>query len=88
MRHSIGSSISGSRTTRLALDFRQLNLQLVVKESALGTVLRARSSDIGASSVDAVSSTLDYNLGVYDNRPRQRRQYLQLFIAQQRYRIA
>lgn len=54
----------------LALDFRQLNLQLVVKESALGTVLRARSSDIGASSVDAVSSTLDYNLGVYDNRAR------------------
>ena len=30
----------------LALDVRQLNLQLVVKESALGTVLRARSSDI------------------------------------------
>ena len=70
MRYSIGSSISGSRTTPLALDFRQLNLQLVVKESALGTVLRARSSDIGASSVDAVSSTLDYNLGVYDNRAR------------------
>lgn len=52
----------------LALDFRQLNLQLVVKESALGTVFRERSSDIGASSVDAISSTLTYNLGVYDNR--------------------
>ncbi|CAI0953986.1 Uncharacterised protein [Serratia quinivorans] len=54
----------------LALDFRQLNLQLVVKEAAMGTLLRARSSDIGVSSVDAVSSTLDYNLGVYDNRTR------------------
>ncbi len=52
----------------LALDFRQLNLQLVVKESAMGTVFRERSSDIGASSVDAISSTLTYNLGVYDNR--------------------
>lgn len=54
----------------LALDFRQLNLQLVVKASAMGTLLRARSSDIGASSVNAVSSTLDYNLGIYDNRTR------------------
>jgi hypothetical protein len=54
----------------LALDFRQLNLQLVVKEAAMGTLLRTRSSDIGVSSVDAVSSTLDYNLGVYDNRTR------------------
>ncbi len=52
----------------LALNFRQLNLQLVVKESAMGTVFRERSSDIGASSVDALSSTLTYNLGVYDNR--------------------
>ncbi|WP_431225814.1 CS1-pili formation C-terminal domain-containing protein [Serratia sp. L9] len=52
----------------LALNFRQLNLQLVVKESAMGTVLRERSSDIGASSVDALSSTLTYNLGIYDNR--------------------
>lgn len=52
----------------LALDFRQLNLQLVVKASAMEAVLRARSSDIGASSVNSVSSTLDYNLGVYDNR--------------------
>ncbi|NWA19892.1 CS1-pili formation C-terminal domain-containing protein [Serratia liquefaciens] len=54
----------------LALDFRQLNLQLVVKASAMGTLLRARSSDIGTSSVNAVSSTLDYNLGIYDNRTR------------------
>lgn len=54
----------------LALDFRQLNLQLVVKESAMGTLLRARASDIGVSSVDAISSTLDYNFGVYDNRTR------------------
>ncbi len=52
----------------LALDFRQLNLQLVVKQSALGTVLRERASDIGASSVDEISSTLAYNLGIYDNR--------------------
>ncbi|MHA7848591.1 CS1-pili formation C-terminal domain-containing protein [Serratia sp. D1N4] len=52
----------------LMLDFRQLNLQLIVRESAIGTALRARSSDIGASSVDKISSTLDYNLGVYDNR--------------------
>lgn len=52
----------------LTLDFRQLNLQLVVKESAMSTVLRERSSDIGASSVDSLSSTLTYNLGIYDNR--------------------
>ncbi|WBF47766.1 fimbrial biogenesis outer membrane usher protein [Serratia rubidaea] len=52
----------------LVLNFRQLNLQLVVTESAMGTIMRARSSDIGASSVDAVSSTLGYNLGVYDYR--------------------
>jgi Mat/Ecp fimbriae outer membrane usher protein len=52
----------------LALNFRQLNLQLVVKESAIGTVLRARSNDIGASSVDTLSSTLNYDLGIYDYR--------------------
>lgn len=52
----------------LTLDFRQLNLQLVVKESAMGAVLRERSNDVGASSVDALSSTLAYNFGVYDNR--------------------
>ncbi|WP_369794928.1 CS1-pili formation C-terminal domain-containing protein [Serratia sp. Ag1] len=52
----------------LALNFRQLHLQLVVKESAMGTVFRERSSDIGASSVDTLSSTLNYNLGIYDNR--------------------
>lgn len=56
----------------LMLDFRQLNLQLIVRESAIGTALRARSSDIGVSSVDKISSTLDYNLGVYDNRQKTR----------------
>lgn len=49
------------------LDFRQLNLQLIVRESAIGTALCARTSDIGAYSVDKISSTLDYNLGIYDN---------------------
>ncbi|MCL1029846.1 fimbrial biogenesis outer membrane usher protein [Serratia silvae] len=52
----------------LALNFHQLHLQLVVKEAALGTVFRERSSDIGASSVGTVSSTLAYSLGIYDNR--------------------
>ncbi|AHG20864.2 hypothetical protein Z042_15585 [Chania multitudinisentens RB-25] len=52
----------------LALNFRQLHLQLVVNESAMGTVFRERTSDIGASSVDSLSSSLNYNLGIYDNR--------------------
>ncbi len=54
----------------LRFSFRQLILQLVVKREALGTVLRARSEDIGQSSVNAVSNNLQYNLGVYNNQMR------------------
>lgn len=55
---------------RLQLDLRRLLLQLVVKREALGTVLRPRSEDIGQSSVNKMSSTLSYNLGVYNNQMR------------------
>ncbi|VUT11731.1 fimbrial biogenesis outer membrane usher protein [Klebsiella spallanzanii] len=55
---------------RLQFDLRRLLLQLVVKKEALGTVLRSRSEDIGQSSVDKISSTLNYNLGVYNNQMR------------------
>lgn len=64
--------ISLADTVSLNLDFRQLNLQLVVDQSALDTRLIPRSSDIGVSSVNNVSSTLDYNMGIYDNRIRSR----------------
>ena len=49
---------------------RQLLLQLVVKREALGTVLRSRSEDIGQSSVNALSSNLSYNFGIYNNQLR------------------
>ncbi|MDG1641617.1 fimbrial biogenesis outer membrane usher protein [Klebsiella huaxiensis] len=55
---------------RLQFDLRRLLLQLVVKKEALGTVLRTRSEDIGQSSVNKISSTLNYNLGVYNNQMR------------------
>ncbi|WEF27232.1 CS1-pili formation C-terminal domain-containing protein [Klebsiella aerogenes] len=55
---------------QLQLSLRQLLLQLVVKREALGTVLRARSEDIGQSSVNAFSNNLSYNLGVYNNQMR------------------
>lgn len=54
----------------LKLSLRQLLLQLVVKREALGTMLRPRSEDIGESSVDHLSSTLKYNLGIYNNQMR------------------
>ncbi|MEZ2602181.1 CS1-pili formation C-terminal domain-containing protein [Kluyvera intermedia] len=54
----------------LQLSLRQLLLQLVVKKEALGTVLRSRSEDIGQSSVSSVSSSLNYNLGIYNNQMR------------------
>ncbi|VDR30385.1 Uncharacterised protein [Raoultella terrigena] len=59
-----------SADAQLQLSLRQLLLQLVVKKEALGTVLRSRSEDIGQSSVNALSSTLNYNLGVYNNQMR------------------
>ena len=49
---------------------RVRQIQLVVKKEALGTVLRSRSEDIGQSSVNTLSSTLNYNLGVYNNQMR------------------
>ncbi|HBR4862417.1 TPA: hypothetical protein L9X07_004859, partial [Klebsiella pneumoniae] len=57
-------------SAQLDLSLRQLLLQLVVKREALGTVLRSRSEDIGQSSVNALSSNLSYNLGVYNNQMR------------------
>ena len=63
-------NISLTDDARLQLSLRQLLLQLVVKKEALGTVLRSRSEDIGQSSVNTLSSTLNYNLGVYNNQMR------------------
>ncbi|HHL3550608.1 TPA: CS1-pili formation C-terminal domain-containing protein [Klebsiella pneumoniae] len=57
-------------SAQLDLSLRQLLLLLVVKREALGTVLRSRSEDIGQSSVNALSSNLSYNLGVYNNQMR------------------
>lgn len=54
----------------LKFNLKQLILQLVVRQEALGTLLRPRSEDIGNASVDTVSSTLNYNLGVYNNQMR------------------
>ena len=56
--------IALTRDAQLQLSLRQLLLQLVVKREALGTVLRSRSEDIGQSSVNSISSSLNYNLGV------------------------
>lgn len=63
-------TITLADNAQLDLSLRQLLLQLVVKREALGTVLRSRSEDIGQSSVNAVSSNLTYNLGVYNNQMR------------------
>ena len=62
--------IALTRDAQLQLSLRQLLLQLVVKREALGTVLRSRSEDIGQSSVNSISSSLNYNLGVYNNQMR------------------
>lgn len=59
-----------SSDSELYLDLKQLNLQLVISKSALGTVMQSKSSDIGESGVSQLSSTLNYNLGVYNNRAR------------------
>lgn len=63
-------TITLTDNAQLDLSLRQLLLQLVVKREALGTVLRSRSEDIGQSSVNAVSSNLTYNLGVYNYQMR------------------
>ena len=63
-------TITLTDNAQLNLSLRELLLQLVVKREALGTVLRSRSEDIGQSSVNAVSSNLTYNLGVYNNQMR------------------
>ncbi|HAS1009805.1 TPA: hypothetical protein I3783_005160 [Enterobacter cloacae] len=63
-------TITLTDNAQLDLSLRQLLLQLVVKREALGTVLHSRSEDIGQSSVNAVSSNLTYNLGVYNNQMR------------------
>ncbi|MEL0551924.1 fimbrial biogenesis outer membrane usher protein [Raoultella lignicola] len=62
--------ITLSADAQLQLSLRQLLLQLVVKRAALGTVLQSRSEDIGQSSVNHISSSLTYNLGVYNNQMR------------------
>lgn len=67
---SAGAHHSLTDSAQLDLSLRQLLLQLVVKREALGTVLRSRSEDIGQSSVNALSSNLSYNLGVYNNQMR------------------
>ncbi|HFR8653487.1 TPA: CS1-pili formation C-terminal domain-containing protein [Escherichia coli] len=63
-------NINLTDNAQLQLSLRQLLLQLVVKKEALGTVLRSRSEDIGQSSVNSLSSTLNYNLGIYNNQMR------------------
>ncbi|WP_415838474.1 fimbrial biogenesis outer membrane usher protein [Rahnella bruchi] len=65
-------TIGVNPAAHLSLDMKQLVLQLVVERNGLGTLLRSRSEDIGASSVDTVSSTLNYNLGLYNNQNRDR----------------
>nr|WP_299998513.1 fimbrial biogenesis outer membrane usher protein [uncultured Cedecea sp.] len=62
--------IDVTQGAQLSLNLKQLLLQLVVDQQALGTILRSRSEDIGESSVNAISSTLDYSLGVYNNQMR------------------
>ncbi|SEK76808.1 Fimbrial, FimD or usher-like [Kosakonia sacchari] len=54
----------------LRLNFQQLILQLVVNQQALGTQLHDSSEDIGASSAENISGTLNYDLGVYNNQMR------------------
>lgn len=54
----------------LQLNFRQLTLQLIVHRQALATLLRPRGADIGKSSAESLSSTLNYNIGASSNRMR------------------
>lgn len=61
-------TITINRDARLILNLRKLILQLVVNKNAIGTVLHSRSKDIGKPSVNNISSTLSYNLGIYNNQ--------------------
>ncbi|HAT3921001.1 TPA: hypothetical protein I9Y23_004719 [Kluyvera ascorbata] len=57
-----------SSGSRIHFALQELRLQLIVPKEALGTTLRSRSEDIGASSVDHLSNSLTYNLGIYNNQ--------------------
>ncbi|WP_371328470.1 TcfC E-set like domain-containing protein [Pantoea sp. 1.19] len=57
-----------SETASLALQLRQLLLLLVVSREALGTARRARSADIGQSSVNVVSHTFGYHFSGYHHQ--------------------
>lgn len=59
-----------SNNAWLYLNLHQLTLQLVVRKEALGTLLHTSGEDIGQSSADTLSSTLTYNLGIYNNQMR------------------
>lgn len=61
-------SIKLTAGAQLQLNLRQLLLQLVVRREALGIVMRSRSEDIGQPSVNNLSSSLKYNLGIYNNQ--------------------
>lgn len=62
--------ISLTNNASLQLNFQQLILQLIVNKDALGTVLHDSSEDIGTSSAENISGTLNYDLGVYNNKMR------------------
>lgn len=57
-----------SAGSRIHFSLKELRLQLIVQKEALGTTLRSRQQDIGASSVDHFSNALTYNAGVYNNQ--------------------
>lgn len=54
-------SIPVSDVASLDLQLKQLILQLTVQKNALGVLAIPRSEDIGRSSIDNLSSTLNYN---------------------------
>ncbi len=64
-----GAHHSLTDSAQLDLSLRQLLLQLVVKRGA-GHRPALAQQDIGQSSVNALSSNLSYNLGVYNNQMR------------------
>lgn len=62
------TEIKLSDDATLTLNVKSFNLLLVVSRSALSTAIIPRSTQLADSSVEGISSTLNYDLGIYHNQ--------------------
>lgn len=65
---SSGTFINVSQDAILQLNVKSFNLKLTVNRQALSTAILSRSNILEPSSVKGVSSTLDYDLGIYNTQ--------------------